>query len=100
VTWAVREALTSAGFCRPVDVLGLMDDDVVCIGADVAEVGRAVLERMLTAGGELVTLLAGQEAADTLAPSLEQFVRHSRPDVEVVVHHGGQRSFPVLLGVE
>src|SRR5206468_180892 len=39
VTIAVREALTSAGVCHAGDVLGLVDDDVVAIGDDLATVG-------------------------------------------------------------
>ncbi len=36
VTVAAREALTSAGWCRPGDALGLIDGDVAVIGAPAA----------------------------------------------------------------
>jgi DAK2 domain fusion protein YloV len=100
VTTAIREALTSAGVCRPGDVLGLVDGDVVSIGQDVAEVAEDVLDRMLTGGGELVTLIVGSDADPGLARRLEQHLAHSRPDVEVGVHDGGQPHYPLLVGVE
>ena len=35
VTVAVKEAMTSAGICRPGDVLGLIDGDIAVIGRDM-----------------------------------------------------------------
>jgi dihydroxyacetone kinase-like predicted kinase len=45
VTRAVREAATMAGICRPGDVLGLLEGDVVLIGDDVEAVARELLTR-------------------------------------------------------
>jgi len=100
ITTAVRESLTSAGVCRPGDVLGLVDGDVVSIGADVAGVAEDLLDRMLTGGGELVTLLLGSGAEPGLAARLERHLRQTRPEVEVGVHDGGQPHYPLLVGVE
>jgi dihydroxyacetone kinase-like predicted kinase len=100
VTTAVREALTSAGVCHPGDVLALVDGDVVAIGADVAAVAEDLLNRMLTAGGELVTLILGSGAEPGLAARLERHLRQTRPEVEVGVHDGGQPLYPLLVGVE
>jgi len=100
VTTAVRESLTSAGVCRPGDVLGLVDGDVALIGTDVAEVAQQLLDRMLAGGGELVTLLVGAGADAGLASRLERHLRQTRPDVEVGVHESGQPHYPLLVGVE
>ena len=100
VTTAVRESLTSAGVCRPGDVLGLVDGDVVSIGSDVAGVAQDVLDRMLNGGGELVTLLLGSGAEAGLAATLQSHLRHTRPEVEVGVHDSGQPHYPLLVGVE
>ena len=57
---ATRDALTMAGPCRAGDVLGLVDDEVVVIGGELPPVAAELLARMLSGGGELVTLvLAG-----------------------------------------
>ncbi|MEV4676083.1 DAK2 domain-containing protein [Actinomadura sp. NPDC049382] len=97
---AEEEAVTSVGLCRPGDVLGLIEGDVATIGADVAAVARGVLDRMLSGGGELVTLIVGAQAPDGLADALEEHLRREHPDVEVGVYAGGQERHPLLIGVE
>jgi DAK2 domain fusion protein YloV len=99
VTLAVREALTSAGVCRPGDVLGVIDEDVVVIGADLGEVGWSVLERLLGGGGELVTVVSSPGTGEQ-AQRLAARLRRTRPDVEVVIHAGAPETYPLLLGVE
>ncbi|MFA1539506.1 DAK2 domain-containing protein [Actinomadura monticuli] len=97
---AGQEAVTSVGLCQPGDVLGLIEGDVATIGADIAEVARRVLGRMLSGGGELVTLIAGVHAPPGLAEVLEEHLRGEHPDVEVGVYEGGQERYPLLIGVE
>jgi dihydroxyacetone kinase-like predicted kinase len=100
VTTAVREAMTMAGVCRPGDVLGLIEGDVVLIGSEVEDVARQLLERMLAGGGELVTVVTGEEAADGLGERLSSYVEKGFPAAEAVAYDGGQPHYPVLLGVE
>ena len=100
VTTAVREAATSAGICRPGDVLGLLEGDVVLIGEDVEQVGIALAERLLTGGGELVTVVTGADAPDGLGERVGEHVERDHPHVDVVVYDGGQPHYPLLLGVE
>jgi DAK2 domain fusion protein YloV len=100
VTTAVREAATSAGICKPGDVLGLLEGDVVLLGSDVEQVARDLLERMLGGGGELVTVVTGADADEGLGERLASYVEKGHPAVEVVVYDGGQPHYPLLLGVE
>jgi DAK2 domain fusion protein YloV len=97
---AAEEAVTSVGLCQPGDVLGLIEGDVAMIGAGQAEVARQVLDRMLSGGGELVTLISGVYAPAGLTGELEAHLRVRHPDVEVGVYDGGQVRYPLLIGVE
>lgn len=63
VTIASRRALTTVGPCDVGDVLGLVDGDIVLVGQDPAAVAREILDRMLSVGGELVTLVTGADAS-------------------------------------
>ncbi|MFE7774735.1 DAK2 domain-containing protein [Streptomyces sp. NPDC057445] len=96
---AERQSFTSAGVCQAGDVLGLIDGDVAVIGADLAETAETVLDRMLSAGGELVTLVLPDDAPPSLADRLESHVRRGHLAVDTVVHPGG-RGAPLLIGVE
>ncbi|MFF3540446.1 DAK2 domain-containing protein [Streptomyces platensis] len=97
---AERQSWTMAGVCQAGDVLGLIDGDVVVIGSDLTRIAMAVLDRMLSAGGEMVTLVLGADAPDGLAERLERHVRERHLAVDTVVYDGGQHAAPLLIGVE
>ncbi|MFI0571129.1 DAK2 domain-containing protein [Streptomyces tendae] len=100
VTVAERQSWTTAGICQAGDVLGLIDGDVAVIGADVSRVATTVLDRMLSAGGELVTLVLGDEAPESVADHLEARVREAYLAVDTVVYRGGRQGALLLVGVE
>lgn len=82
-------------------VVGLVEDAVVEVGDDPLTVALAVATRMLAAGGELLTLVAGAASeASSLAEGLSEQVRARRPDIEVSIVDGGQPASLLLLGVE
>ena len=100
VSFASREAMTSAGLCRVGDVLGIVGGDVVEIGDSVEDVAAAVLLRLLATGGELVTVVRGDEADEALAAAVAKRARREHHGTEVVVFEGGQPHWPLILGVE
>jgi dihydroxyacetone kinase-like predicted kinase len=100
VVVAERQSWTTAGICQAGDVLGLIDGDVAVIGPDVTATAGTVLDRMLQAGGELVTLVVGDEAPETVADHLEARVRESYLAVDTVVYRGGRQGALLLIGVE
>ncbi|MGW1333549.1 DAK2 domain-containing protein [Streptomyces rubiginosohelvolus] len=97
---AERQSWTMAGICQAGDILGLIDGDVAVIGSDVPHTARTVLDRMLAAGGELVTLVLGEDVPDALADALEEHVREGHLAVDTVVYRGGHQRAPLLIGVE
>ncbi|MGW1144781.1 DAK2 domain-containing protein [Streptomyces sp. NPDC002454] len=106
---AERQSWTMAGICQAGDLLGLIDGDVAVIeaapgpgtGTDpLARTAVAVLDRMLAAGGELVTLVLGEDAPEGVAERLERHVRESHLAVDTVVYRGGRHSALLLIGVE
>ncbi|MFI2202602.1 DAK2 domain-containing protein [Streptomyces sp. NPDC020192] len=100
VVVAEHESWTTAGICQAGDVLGLIDGDVAVIGPDVTATAGTVLDRMLQAGGELVTLVVGDEAPETVAEHLQARVRESYLAVDTVVYRGGRQGALLLIGVE
>lgn len=100
VTVASKDALTSAGECRRGDVLGIVGGDVAVVGTDLLEVAREVVRRLLSSGGELVTVVVGADAPHGLADDLARWVEGRHRDAEVSLIDGGQPHYPLLLGVE
>jgi dihydroxyacetone kinase-like predicted kinase len=99
VTVAARQAITMAGPCEPGDVLGVIEGDFAVVGQDLTAVATEILERMLGAGGELVTLVSGA-GSNGLAAHCEEYVADTHAHVDVVVYDGGQDRYPLLLSVE
>jgi DAK2 domain fusion protein YloV len=100
VTLALRDAMTSAGPCRKGDVLGVVDGDFAIVGDDLVATAIGVIERLLSPGGEMLTLVSGADAQPDLVDQVASHVEASRPTVDVVVYAGGQCRYPLLIGVE
>jgi hypothetical protein len=100
VTVALRDAITMAGPCRRGDALGVVDGDFAVVGHDIEAVALEVVERLLFAGGELVTLVTGIDADADLATSVTGALRREHPEVDAVVYDGRQLRYPLLVAVE
>jgi uncharacterized protein len=100
VTVAETVAMTMAGRCEPGDVLGAVEGDVVVIGTSMIEVAWQVVQRLVTAGGELLTLVRGTAADDDLISGLRARVEERFRTIDVEVVDGGQPRYPLLLGLE
>lgn len=97
---AERQALTWVGYCQPGDVLGMADGEVVLIGDDVAAAACELVDRMLTAGGELVTALVDERASESLTDELVRYLHRTHPEVEFTCYRAGDLAAVLLLGVE
>jgi len=98
VTVAEHEALTSAGRCAPGDVLGSAEGDVLLIGGEPVAVACELLDRMLSAGGELVTVVAGSDT--DLADVVCTHLAGVHPTVEVTRYDGAPEGVRLQVGVE
>ena len=98
ITVASRDAVLDGVEIREGAFLGLVEGVAVASDFDLDTVVRAVTERVLVGGKEVLTILTGENAPtlDGLVGALEE--RH--PDVEVEVHEGGQPHYPLLFVAE
>ena len=100
VTVSSKEAITTAGRCKPGDILGVVSGDILEIGETVAGVAEATLERLMGIGGELVTIVTGVDATAQDVAAVEGRLLSEYPGVEVVIYEGGQPFWPMIFGVE
>ncbi|QWC85436.1 DAK2 domain-containing protein [Nocardioidaceae bacterium] len=99
VTVAARQAMTTAGPCEPGDALGVIGGDFAVVGDHIETVAVEVVDRLIGAGGELVTLVAGAEGEGLAQHCADHLAQH-HPTVDVAVYEGGQPRYPLLVGVE
>ncbi|HEX7322839.1 MAG TPA: DAK2 domain-containing protein [Mycobacterium sp.] len=97
---ATEQALTWAGTCRPGDGLGIAGDEVLIVAEDVAAAATGLVDLLLVAGGELVTVLFGAGVDEAVGAVLEQHVHDRHPGVDLVNYHTGHRGDALLIGVE
>ncbi|MBB2991469.1 hypothetical protein FHR72_002954 [Mycolicibacterium iranicum] len=97
---AAAEALTWAGTCKPGDGLGIAGDEVVVVGDDIVSAAAGLIDLLLAAGGELVTVLTGDGIGPEVGAALTDHVHSSHPGTEMVTFHTGHRVDALLIGVE
>ena len=85
---------------QPGDVLGLADGEVVLIAPDLPVGALWLAHRMLTAGGELVTVLLGDGADDALGQGWWPSCAGRIPRSTSSCTGGADRDYPLVLGVE
>ena len=97
---ATEEALTWAGTCKPGDGLAIAGDEVLIVGNNVAEAAAGLIDLLLAAGGELVTVLTGAGVDSGIGDALQQHAHHNHPGTELVTYHTDHRGDVLLIGVE
>lgn len=100
VRTAAEKALTWAGPCKPGDGLAISGDEVVIVGQDLLAAATGLVDLLLAAGGELVTLLMGRGVDPGVGEALVDHVHHHHLGTEMVTFHTGHRGDALLIGVE
>ena len=100
VRLATEEALTWAGSCRPGDGLGIAGDEVLIVADNITAAGAGLIDLLLVAGGELVTVLSGVDVDPAVGEALQEHVHAQHLGTELVTYHTGHRGDALLIGVE
>jgi len=99
VTIAVRDSGSDAGDISEGDYLGLSEGKVKVITDSLFKAVTQLIGQLVD-GHELVTLIAGAEAEDSITEEIVSWVEKEHPMVEVETHFGGQPLYPYFLGIE
>lgn len=97
---ATEEALTWAGTCAPGDGLGIAGDEVLIVAGDVGAAAIGLIDLLLAAGGELVTVLFGAGFDGEIVDVLAAHVHDEHPGIELATYCTGHRGDALLIGVE
>lgn len=97
---ATERALTWAGTCEPGNGLGIAGDEVLIVADDVASAATGLIDLLLAAGGELVTVLVGTDVDPAIGHALQQHAHDHHPGIELMSYRTGHRGDALLIGVE
>jgi uncharacterized protein len=97
---ATEEALTWAGTCKPGDGLGIAGDEVLIVGGDLTAAAAGLIDLLLAAGGELVTVLTGVGVEPSVGEALQDHVHSRHLGAELVTYYTAHRGDALLIGVE
>lgn len=97
---AEHDALTLVGRCAAGDLLGMVGHDVALIGKDPVDSVCALVDRMLSSAGELVTILLSDEFDEAGTDAVLSRIRASHPNVEVAGYDAGPGRILARVGVE
>jgi DAK2 domain fusion protein YloV len=100
VTRAVRASTSDAGPIAEGDYLGLARDGIKSVAPSLADAACGLLDALVTADHEIVTLIEGDGATPAITRHITEWLAAKRPDVSVEVHHGGQPLYPYLFSIE
>lgn len=102
LTYAVRDSHINGTKIENGDIIGLMNNEIIEVGASVEETGLALLRRMMAQKGEdaVVTIFYGENVDEANAAQLVNALEQEYPDAEYIVHNGGQPLYYYYFAVE
>ncbi|MCH5156266.1 MAG: DAK2 domain-containing protein [Clostridiales bacterium] len=100
VTYAVRDTVIGKMKIKKGDIIALDKGTIVNSGTDLEKVTTALIERMLSPEKEVVTLYYGQDVTEEKAEAFVEKLQAKHPDIEFILHYGGQPLYYYVLSVE
>ena len=100
VTYAIRDTTIDGTEIKSGDIMGIGDEGILAVGADVEHVVLHMLDKMIDEDSELVSLYYGEKYSEEDASALAEMIEEKYPDIEVEVNYGGQPLYYVILSVE
>lgn len=100
VTKAVRDTTIDGVAITEGHYIGIKDKLIVTSEADLLAACQALLESMLEAEGDIVTILAGEGSSDEVTAAICGWIDEQYSDLEIDVQHGGQPLYPYIFAVE
>jgi dihydroxyacetone kinase-like predicted kinase len=101
ITQAVRDTDSDAGAIRTGDWIGIVrGDGIVAIGGTWRAATTQLLDHLVSADREILTVLEGIDATADMTRELSAWMAEHHPGITVEVHRGGQPLYPYLFGVE
>jgi DAK2 domain fusion protein YloV len=100
ITYAVRDTVLAGKEIKKGDVLGMIDGKIEQVAQDAQLGAKGLIDQMLAAGGEILTIFYGEAATEESAAELLDYVSETYPEIEAEMQFGGQPIYDYVLSVE
>ena len=100
ITYAVRDTTYDDREIHQGDIMGMIDNKLSVLGADIHQVGLDVTEKMVNEDATLITVYYGSDVTEADAQKLCDELAEQYPDCDVELQSGGQPLYYYLIAVE
>ncbi len=100
LTYAVRDTKIDGVEIKKDAFMGLIEDKIVSSKSDQLTTVTELLNEMLAEDSEILTVIIGHDADQTVTDNMINWIEEQYPDVEVEVHEGGQPIYQYFFSVE
>jgi dihydroxyacetone kinase-like predicted kinase len=100
VTYAVRDTEIDGIVIKEGNMLGLVEGKIKEVGEDKKNVASRVLDDMIDAESELITVYYGEDVSDEEASEFENELQNRYGDLDVQFYKGNQPLYYFLMSAE
>ncbi|MBQ9512584.1 MAG: DAK2 domain-containing protein [Lachnospiraceae bacterium] len=100
VTYAVRDTSIEGTEIHKGDFMAIGDNGLMATGTDVTDVTFAMVEKMMEAEAELISLYYGEDVTEEAALALQEKIASAYPDADVELQQGGQPIYYYIVSAE
>lgn len=100
VTYAVRDTSIDGKTIKSGDIMGIDDDGIQAVAADVLTATKELLEKMVDEDSELISIYYGADVSEEDAKQFEEYVEETYEDCDVEFNYGGQPIYYYVVSVE
>ena len=100
LTHAIRNTSIDGTQINEGDYMGIGDDGLLSVGAEMAEVLTGMIAGMIGEDSEIISLYYGADTPEDEAQQLHAKLRDAYPDCEVELYNGGQPVYYYIASVE
>ena len=100
ITMAVRDTVLEGKEIKKGDYVCIYDGDIALVEENLDEGAKALVDHMLSFGGDIVSIYYGKDIGEDKAYNLSDYINGKFPGAEVEVYNGGQSLYSYILSVE
>lgn len=99
VTYAIKDTTFDGLEIKEGDYMGINEKDIIVSTTDKMEATKKLVDSLIDADSEIVTLIAGDNTTDDEMNAITSYIEDNY-GVEVEVNNGGQPVYSFVIGVE